>query len=76
VTDEMETVWKVVPGISQELSRSLLRSTGDELAKHQNPRCTCRNLKKTLPEQGRPDSSVGIATSYGLDGLGIEFRRG
>jgi hypothetical protein len=51
VTDELETVGKVRPGICQVLSRSLLRGTGNELGKHQNKRRPCRNLKQALIEQ-------------------------
>ena len=33
-------------------------------------------IKKVLQSVMGPDSSVGIATRYGLDGPGIEFRWG
>jgi hypothetical protein len=37
---------------------------------------TSRYLQKGIPWVNGPGSSVGIATDYGLDGTGIEFRRG
>ena len=58
MTDELETVWKVGPGISQALSRSLLRGTGDELRKQHNPQCPCPNLKKALSQQKLVVSAV------------------
>ena len=35
-----------------------------------------KNLGNTKPKSGGRDSSVGIATGYGMDGPGIESRRG
>ena len=39
-----------------------------------NINITCNIVKLSCPLIGSHDSSVGIATCYGLDGLGIESR--
>ena len=44
--------------------------------KLRNPHRTCHGIQPGLPKRKGRDSSVGIATRYGLGGPGIECRWG